>query len=213
MNKLNLVWKKFNKLFVESYYWVIEDETYFNCVCDCGETKTIKWSYIKNWHTKSCWCIIKYPTIEHKLKQSKWLLQSYDKKWRKWSIINWYWSVRDHNKRSYKHRIIMEIQLWRELTENEHIHHLNWNKLDNRIENLIVLDKKDHLRLHAINNKLWHDRKWKEPINKTSKQIISKIFEFRSEWMYIKDICTKLWLSYPTVQKYCILYNNQITNG
>ena len=45
-------------------------------------------------------------------------------------------------------RYLMEQQLGRKLLPNEQVHHLNKNPLDNRLENLAVMDVKQHMRLH-----------------------------------------------------------------
>lgn len=48
------------------------------------------------------------------------------------------------------HVYVMEKYLGRKLEKNEHVHHLNDNKLDNRIENLAVLSNLGgHQREHA----------------------------------------------------------------
>lgn len=49
----------------------------------------------------------------------------------------------------YEHRMIMETYLKRKLSFNEDVHHLNGNKKDNRIENLIVLTKSEHGKYHS----------------------------------------------------------------
>ncbi|MEN2765750.1 HNH endonuclease signature motif containing protein [Ornithinibacillus xuwenensis] len=49
----------------------------------------------------------------------------------------------------FEHIIVAEEKLGRRLKPNEHVHHLNKNKKDNRPENLEVVDIVEHTRLHA----------------------------------------------------------------
>lgn len=47
-----------------------------------------------------------------------------------------------------EHRVIVENHLKHLLTPDEVVHHINGDRKDNRLENLQVLDHRDHVRLH-----------------------------------------------------------------
>lgn len=66
---------------------------------------------------------------------------------------NGYRQIRIDGKRYYEHRLIMERYLGRKLMKDEQVHHKNHNRLDNRIDNLEVLNAKQHASYHS--NVMW----------------------------------------------------------
>lgn len=55
--------------------------------------------------------------------------------------------IRDGGRRRRAHRVIMERLLGRPLSDNEHVHHLDKNPLNNDPANLQVMTKAEHERL------------------------------------------------------------------
>ena len=47
-----------------------------------------------------------------------------------------------------EHRKVVEEAIGRKLSKNEVVHHINFNKLDNRLENLMIMSIAEHQKLH-----------------------------------------------------------------
>lgn len=61
-------------------------------------------------------------------------------------VIDGYVYIGTGKKRRGEHRIVMEKIIGRNLSTNEHVHHLNGVRHDNRPENLCVMSKAEHHR-------------------------------------------------------------------
>ena len=54
----------------------------------------------------------------------------------------------DTLKNDVEHRVIMEHHIGRKLGFNEVVHHINGDRKDNRIENLEIMSRSEHSRMH-----------------------------------------------------------------
>jgi hypothetical protein len=82
-------------------------------------------------------------------------LKKYKSNYGYW-IISGQFNHKEH--RCPEHRIVMAEWLCRPLNRCEDIHHINYIKTDNRIENLMVCNRKEHFALHPFRARYkgWH---------------------------------------------------------
>ena len=78
----NLIGQKFNRLTVveraENYTIAKQVHSAWLCVCDCGNTITVRASSLRSNHTKSCGCFNKEVRIERETKHGKSESKIYD---------------------------------------------------------------------------------------------------------------------------------------
>ena len=67
--------------------------------------------------------------------------------------------IRINGKRIRTHRFIMEHHIGRKLHNDEDVHHKNHNPLDNRIENLVLLPRREHQLLHGKEKQIYTNEK------------------------------------------------------
>lgn len=63
--------------------------------------------------------------------------------------VNGYRSIKVGDKYVLEHRLVMEEHLNRKLLPGEVVHHIDGDRLNNNIENLEVMEKKEHDRKHT----------------------------------------------------------------
>ena len=68
-----------------------------------------------------------------------------------------------NGKQVFEHRHIMSVYLGRPLHKKEEIHHINGDKLDNRIENLEILSKSEHTKKHFESDPIKYRKRYNSP--------------------------------------------------
>ena len=81
----------------------------------------------------------------------KWFIGANNSQWNGGiSFRNGYRTILINGRYIREHRLVIERHLGRSLQPHQVAHHINGNKLDNRIENLQLMKKHDHHRYHFL---------------------------------------------------------------
>jgi len=101
-------------------------------------------------------------------------------KYGKGSIVNGgYKLISVKGRKIFEHRYVMECSLGRRLSEEELVHHLNGNKLDNRLENLQIVSRSEHKRKH---NNIGSGTRFKKIYEMDSGKVRDLYNEYKSQY-------------------------------
>ena len=94
-----------------------------------------------------------------------------------------------------EHRLVAEHVLGRKLEDNEVVHHVNFTRDDNRIENLQVMLDIDHQKLHRDNIEKLNAQKW----SFENAEWIEKFQQKHSQRMLGKNPSAKGWITFEHI--------------
>ena len=90
-----------------------------------------------------------------------------------------YKDIKLSGKKIGEHRHIVETMLGRKLSRSEVVHHINEDKIDNRIENLLVMSLSDHTKLHMNGENAPSNKLRKEDVINIRKLLASTSLTYR----------------------------------
>ena len=110
------------------------------CMCECGTKRVVDDNAILYGNSKSCGCTRKTTNAHLKRKVNK----------KRYITVHEPENENsDENGYAAEHRLVMSEYIGRTLSANEVVHHVNGNKHDNRLDNLVLFkNRKEHSDFH-----------------------------------------------------------------
>lgn len=118
----------------------------------CGKSVYLKLSRIKRFRFCSQSCLGKKTSLlpnSGRFKKGENIGENHPN-WKGGTVLkSGYKQIYRNGKIVLEHRLVMEEHIGRELIRGEQVHHINHVRSDNRIENLMIIDIREHGRIHT----------------------------------------------------------------
>lgn len=115
-----------------------------------------------------------------------------DTRWYSTGMNKQYETIQIAKKQLRKHRFVMEEFIGRSLSKNELVHHIDGNRQNNDIENLKIVTRSEHKKLHP---EIGKDTQWKQKYFFNREELV----ELRKRGLSTYKIAKKYKCSQPTI--------------
>ena len=122
----------------------LNDLIAWDCLCDCGRKKTATVKNLRNGSTKSCGCLHIERAMKHVRSNERPIGFERVKK------QNGRVEIKTADGFKLKHRFLIEQAIGRELKEGEVVHHIDHDKTNNDITNLVLMTSSEHTTYHNL---------------------------------------------------------------
>ncbi len=188
MNK-DIINKKYGRLTVLSFDKEVKFLYYYNCKCECGNIKSIRYDALKSGATKSCGCLQKETIRNIKITHGLSRTLTY-KSWS--SMMQRCFNANNTNYKDYGGRGIIVCERWL-------IYENFLEDMGSRPDKLLSIDRIDTDGNYELSNCKWSTQKEQNINRRNSKSVVNTITN--QEYFTISEAAIDLDISISSLHK------------